>query len=196
MTSRLRTKSAPRRPRKLKPPFDAAAALAMVLNIRSRPPANERVKRVEPVGSLVARWILPLDLAPTGNVYSERGKRALGGIKDRCRKEMLRQIGGVRPDTPLPGRPMVIVTRFSSSEPDVTAAHSKVPVDALCIDSPKRPEKMPEHIWAQIRPKLPRKKLGYLVDDAPKFADVRECWEPVAPGKGCVVIELWTGEKT
>jgi hypothetical protein len=186
-------------PKRVKRParaFDIEAARATVEAILAAPPANERVQRRAPDGQLVARWLLPLDMAPGVNSLNGRSGWQKGAARARCIKEMLRQVGGKRPAAPLSGRPHVRVIRFSSVEPDGDNAFSKLPLDALLIDRPKRPKGMHEVMWALVKPKLKPKKLCYLVDDSPKHIDLFVGWEPAPPGRGCVLVEVWTGRAT
>ena len=184
-----------KKPRKPAKAFDMQAASEMVQSTLAAPPAHERVQRRAPDGELVARWLLPLDMAPGVNSLNGRTGWQKGAARSRCIKEMLRQVGGVRPAAPLSGRPHVRVVRFSSVEPDGDNAFSKLPLDALLVDKPKRPKGMPEVIWHQVRPTLKPKKLCYLVDDSPKHIDLFVGWEPAPPGKGCVLVEVWTGRQ-
>jgi hypothetical protein len=178
-----------------KPPqaFDIVLAWAMARATLSAPPAHERVQRREPEGRFVAGWVLPLDMVPGVNSLNGRTGWQKGAARTRCIKEMLRQVGGVRPTAPLSERPFVRVIRFSSVEPDGDNAFSKLPLDALLVDKPKRPKGMDEKVWALLKPKLKPKKLCYLVDDSPKHIDLFVGWEPAPPGRGCVLVEVWTG---
>lgn len=184
-----------KKPKKPAKAFDLEAARATVEAILSAPPAHERVQRRAPEGQLVARWILPLELAPGVNSLNGRTGWQKGAARARCIKEMLRQVGNVRPAAPLSGRPHVRVVRFSSVEPDGDNAFSKLPLDALLVDRPKRPKGMNEQMWALVKPTLKPKKLCYLVDDSPKHIDLFVGWEPAQPGKGCVLVEVWTGRE-
>lgn len=145
----------------------------------AKPPALERIQRIEGVGQLVASFVLPLDLCePQNNTrYLPEWKR--GEIKKRLFTLMMVQHRGVR--EPLAGRPLIRCIRFSSREPDRFADWAKYAIDHLCIDK-----------W--VRGKL-RRGLGFIQDDAPKFCQVEQHWEPAPPGEGCVLIEVWTGEE-
>ncbi|MGK3995152.1 hypothetical protein [Sorangium sp. So ce1024] len=176
-------------------PFDIVAAWATARATLSVPPTHPRVQRREPEGRFVAGWVLPLDMVPGVNSLNGRTGWQKGAARDRVRKEMLRQSSQQRPDAPLAGRPFVRVIRFSSVEPDGDQAFSKLPVDALLVDKPKRPKGMPKEMWEQIRRSVKPnpKKLGYLVDDKPACIDLFVSWEPAPPGRGCVLVEVWTG---
>jgi len=63
----------------------------------------------------------------------------------------------------------VLCVRFSSVEPDHESGWCKNPVDRL------RGGKM---------------GLGFLVDDAPRFLELRTWWEPSPPKKGFVFVEV------
>lgn len=176
-------------------PFDIVAAWATARATLATPSTHPRVRRREPEGRFVAGWVLPLDMVPGVNSLNGRTGWQKGAARDRVRKEMLRQSSQQRPGAPLSGRPFVRVIRFSSVEPDGDQAFSKLPVDALLVDRPKKPKDMPKEMWAQIRHtvKPKPKKLGYLVDDKPACIDLFVGWEPAPPGKGCVLVEVWTG---
>lgn len=83
---------------------------------------------------------------------------------------------------PLPGRPMVRAIRFSSVEPDATAAWFKTGVDVL-LPPRKRGSRMVAG-------------LGLLRDDRPSALELRSWWERVPRGEGFAVLEVWTGEET
>ncbi len=185
--------AAAKKPRKLPKAFELVEAWARARSTLAAPPAHERVQRREPEGRFVAGWVLPLDMAPGVNSLNGRTGWQKGAARARIIKEMLRQSSQARPSAPLSGRPFVRVIRFSSVEPDGDNAFSKLPLDALLVDRPKRPKGMPEVLWHQIRPTLKPKKLGYLLDDSPKHIDLFVGWEPAPPGKGCVLVEVWTG---
>lgn len=123
--------------------------------------------------SMIARWVLPLRSCPTANQFfaglhwSKRTK-----IKKDTLTHMLAQSG--RSPKPLPGKPLILATRYSSQEldPDQKTSWLKVPLDCLRVKG----------------------GLGWIVDDSARHIDVR-CFEAKARrGKGECVIELWEDE--
>jgi hypothetical protein len=74
------------------------------------------------------------------------------------------------PQCPLSGRPQVLAVRFSSVESDPYCDFGKIPVDCL-------------------------KKLGLIVDDRGSCIELRQWWEPAAPKRGFVLVEVWSEEK-
>jgi hypothetical protein len=133
----------------------------------SRPPLREHIERPTPVGQCVMRFALPLALVQPQN--RTHGKTwMLGKLKRECLAVMRAQLPA-RLALPLPGRPQVLCTRFSSVEPDKYNDSFKVAVDRL-VD------------------------FGILQDDAPKFVDLHQWWEPAPPKCGFAVIEVWSGK--
>jgi len=138
----------------------------MSRHILEQPPLGH-VARVEPVGDLVARFLLPLSLVQPQN--RTHGKTwMLGKMKAECTVLMRAQLS-TRPTSPLFGRPQVLCVRFSTTEPDKYNDGFKVAVDRL-------------------------KDLGLIVDDSPKCIDLHQWWEKAPRGKGCGLIEVWSGK--
>ena len=141
----------------------------------SRPPAEPWIERAPPRGSLVARFVLPLELCKPVN----RTRHAINWIHAK-RKRAVRQMMAVQyfaqhgDDTkkPLPGRPLIRDVRFSSTPPDACANWAKDAIDALTSR---------------------HRGLGYLRDDGQRYCDQRQWWEPAPKGRGCVLVEVWTG---
>jgi hypothetical protein len=160
------------------PSFSFKQALAQADETLRKPPRWEHARRVAPVGERVARFALPLELCLTSNERMRGGlkQRFLeAGIKKKLYDLMRLQNSGRNAAAPLGGRPQVLAIRFSSRETDVTSDWSKMAIDRLLIG---------------------KHGLGFLVDDSPRYADVN-CWcEFASPGKGAVVIEVWTGAVT
>jgi hypothetical protein len=166
--------AAAKKPRKRLAPFVAAEALAFVDTALAAPPKFNHIERRRGVGRCIARWVLPLHLCPGVNVLAEMPNWKRAKVKEAALGLMWMQSGGKRAAEPLPGRPMVRCVRFSSVEPDDNNSHSKVPVDRLTTKN---------------------SGLGYLVDDKPRNMRLATWWEPAQPGKGCVLVEVWTGEE-
>jgi hypothetical protein len=149
----------------------ARAKLAM-----ASPPALARLKRAEPKGERVAFFLLPLELCKPQNRTSHGQAWRYARDKDRIREHMWLQH---RPrKEPLPGRPMVRCTRFSSTEPDVFSDWAKMAIDVLCVPTTRSP-----------------RRLGIIRDDRPKEAEIVQSWEPAKRGQGFVVIEVFRGSE-
>lgn len=162
-----RSRSVTAKRRKAKPVFSIAEASEMAFRILTEKPFGHTA-RVEPVGELIERFVLPLSLVQPQN--RTHGKTwLLGQLKSQCLAFMQSQLV-TRRTSPLSGRPQVLCIRFSTTEPDKYSNGFKVAVDRL-------------------------KDLRLIVDDAPKFIDVNEWWEKAPRGKGCGVIEVWSGQQ-
>ncbi|XXX79117.1 hypothetical protein WMF30_10120 [Sorangium sp. So ce134] len=196
-----------KKPRKPTKSFDAAAALAFVDARLAEPPPPEKklkggrvrpaVERVEGVGSLVLRCVLPLDDAPTTNRLVELGRVgpwALKKLKERVLKRMLDQVGA-RAAAPLPGRPMVRIVRFSGRVKDYDTGFTKIPLDRLQVGRRKRPEHFTKEAWAAIERQMGPAELGYLRGDSNGEIDLAAWVETAPPGNGCVLVEVWTGRQ-
>jgi hypothetical protein len=133
-------------------------------------------------------------MAPGVNRIAEMPSWALGKLKRSLEALMLAQCGGKRAPSPLPGRPAAHVIRFSSVESDMDNSHSKFVIDRLCVGKLKRPKKMPEAMWAKVKPRLTPPGLHYLRDDKPSALRLECWWEPAPPGKGFVYIALFEAE--
>jgi hypothetical protein len=81
---------------------------------------------------------------------------------------------------PLPGRPQIIATRLSSVEPDACCNWAKLPIDMLTVAR-------------TINGRAQQHRLGIIQDDAPKFVDVSQHWEPAPSGAGFVYLEIYEG---
>jgi hypothetical protein len=175
--------------------FDASVAMGFALAALDAPPPS-KVTRVEAVGELVGRWVLPLEDAPAANRLIELGRIgqwALAALKSRVRKRMLDQSGGRRAPVPLSGRPHVRFVIFSSGREDYDRSRTKIPVDRLQPGRRKRPKAMPEHLWARLKDQLPPVDLNWIRDDTRDAIDLATWQEPAPPGKGCVLVELYRG---
>lgn len=156
-----------RRSRKPEPRFDIRAASERSLQILFQPPARPHLVRVEPVGTLVERFLLPLSLCQPQNRTRHASGWKLGKLKKDCLTLMFSQLV-TRRTSPLGGRPQVLCVRFSSVEPDKYNDGFKIAIDCLV-------------------------KLGLIVDDAPKHIDLHQVWELAPPKQGMGLIEVWTG---
>lgn len=135
-------------------------------------------------GTEEACFVLPLSLCKPMNQLARSGmagsKWAMGAHKAKVWKAMRLQcfprIGT------LDGRPQIICVRFSIREPDKYSDWGKVPIDRL----------LPPRIHGG---KL-IEGLNFLVDDAPKYADVHQLWWPVSKRKDeVVVIKVLSGKE-
>lgn len=184
-----------KKPRAKPAPLDIPAARAMVARILAEPPAQSHIERPAPsAGKLVGSWVLPLHLCPRLNALAEMPNWARQKIKDAALSTMLEQSGLRRAAHPLPGRPVVRVVRFSSVEPDEDASFTKVPVDRLCVGKRTKPKGMDPKLWEAMPKNAGPVGLGWLRDDKPSVLARCVWWEPAPPGKGCVYVELWTGD--
>lgn len=134
-------------------------------------------------GEEEACFVLPLSLCKPMNQLARAGMAgqawAMGAHKRKVRDAMRLQHKPRR--EPLAGRPQVICVRFSIVEPDKYADWAKVPIDRLL---PPR-----THGGKLIE------GLNFLVDDAPKFADVWQMWWPVSKrADEVVVIKVYSGQ--
>ena len=132
-----------------------------------RRPSLGHTPRVEPIGNLVERFLLPLSLIQPQN--RTHGKTwMLGRMKSECLAVMRSQLV-TRPTSPLSGRPQVLCVRFSTTEPDRYNDGFKVAVDRL-------------------------KDFGIIVDDSPRCIDLHHWWERAGRGQGFGLIEVWSGK--
>lgn len=158
--------------------------MALADRILAAPPASPYTERHEGKGELVLRIVLPLELAQPANRNRHRQPWAMA-------KERSDVLGVVRVQwiqssayscrmTPLDGRPLLRAVRFSSTEPDSTAAWWKVPCDVLLPSRTRRGRTVAG--------------IGLLRDDRPSALEVRAWWESVPRGEGFALIEIWSGE--
>lgn len=156
--------------------FDRFVLLERAESILSAPPELERIERPRWGGDRVARFVLQLELCKPQN--RKRGTPSWAAKKhlDAVTQAMAIQVRPWR--AVLPGRPQVRCVRFSSTEPDAFSDWAKVAVDVLCAPTKRNAN-----------------RLNIIQDDAPKFADVKQWWEPAKQGHGFVYIAVWTGER-
>ncbi len=162
-------KKAPKKskPRRAVAPFSIKDALQRSLLVFEKPPLLAHIERPKAVGQCLMRFALPLSVLPTGNAMRHGKPWALAKLKRQCAALMMAQLLKTL-TLPLPGRPQVICCRFSSVEPDKYNDGFKVAVDCLV-------------------------KFGLLIDDAPKYVDLHQYWEPSAPKCGFGIVEVWSG---
>ncbi len=144
--------------------------------------AAQSAYREATTGQQSGFWIavLPLELCPGVNAYSEMPPWARARLRKRAFAMLLAQHGMVRRKAPLAGRPSVVLTRFSSVEPDAHSAWSKVPVDCLVMP------------W--VRGGKRHDGLGFLEDDRPSCVAIETRWVKSPPGRGFVAVEVLGGE--
>lgn len=155
--------------------FDPAWASARLIQAEAAlraPPARAHIVRAQPVGTPVALFVLPLELCLPLNRFAELAGYARKRLKTAALLLMLAQRRFERASAPLPGRPFVRAVRFSSVEVDRDSGWCKVPIDRLTAA---------------------HGGLGLIRDDKPSALDLHAHWEPAPPGKGFVLIDLYTG---
>jgi len=130
--------------------------------------------RLTGFGECVQVFFLPLSMCKRQN--TKFGSQGWQAAKDRRETLGYMRMQCPSKKKPLEGRPYVRCLRFSSSEPDKYSDWAKVAIDCLCA-----PNKQSPH------------RIGIIVDDAPKFAEIDQQWREAKPGKGFCVIEIWTG---
>lgn len=151
-------------------------------------------------GVCLLRFVLPLELVPTANI-GIRHRPAWALAKERTSVmgamagQLLRQsetLGircaacsdgkAIRPMWPAPrtGRPMLRAIRFSSRQPDDTAAWWKTVGDCL----------LPPRVLLSGR-----RCAGFnvLMADDPRHLETRAWGEYAAPGRGFALVEVWSG---
>lgn len=142
----------------------------------SKPPEKPWVERSEPVGRLVAEFVLPLHLCKPFNRIGRAGEASQGWRLGKDKKDAYRRMwaqNGGKAKAPLPGRPHVHVIRFSSGRVEHDSGWTKSPVDRLlCKEN----------------------GLGIIQDDKPKLCRVTSWCEPAPRGAGFVYVAVWTGE--
>jgi len=91
--------------------FSVRASLAFAKAALAQPPALPHIERPEPIGELVAEFVLPLELCKPFNRIGRAGTAsagwALGKLKQSAYLCMWQQAGGRRAN-PLPGRPHIL----------------------------------------------------------------------------------------
>ena len=120
----------------------------------------------------IAIFVLPLDCAPTLNVYSRIHWSKRQKVKQKTYLKMLSQHN--RRQQPLPGKPTIVAVRKSCQKSDQDSAWSKVWLDCL---------------------KSGRQGLNFIRDDDPDSVQVNCLWEYAPRNKGEVVIKLFPETK-
>lgn len=163
-------------------PSKRAELLACADAILGDPPASAFTERHPSRGALVIRFVLPLEMARPLN----RTRHAKAWQMDKHREVVLTTMRtqwlkwGGAVSIPLPGRPQMRAIRFSSVQPDSTAAWWKEAIDVLLLPRMRRGRRVDG--------------VGVLVDDRPSKLETRAWWEKVRASEGFALIELWTGE--
>ncbi len=159
-----------RKPRRAVAPFSVKDALQRSFEAFGRPPQAPHIERPKVVGQCLIRFALPLSVLPTGNAMRHGKPWALAKLKRQCAALMRAQLPKTITSLTLPlgGRPQVLCCRFSSVEADKYNDGFKIAVDCLV-------------------------KLGLIQDDAPKFIDLHQHWEPAPPKAGFGIVEVWSG---
>jgi hypothetical protein len=164
--------------------FSVPRALELADRILAGPPSGHN-PRVPGRGVLLARFVMPLELASPENRHSRAANWMHAARKERLFRLMWVQAASNLPKTPLgylPHRPMARLVRFSSVETDDRDGF-KAAIDFLCVPV------APCAKW-----KHGKKGLGFLTDDAPKYLDRSASWWERAPrGQGLALVELWSG---
>lgn len=167
--------------------FSPLLQMRLVDDLLSYPPAKRHIRRVEGEGDLVVRFVLPLEHCPRVNAFREWDEWKMGKCKkaalELMRVQLLLQRRSIKTGLPLAGRPMVRLVRFSSVETDRDASWTKIPVDRLL------PSRL---VKRQGRMKL-IEGLGLIADDNQEDIDLQFWTEPAPRGRGCVLVEVWTG---
>jgi hypothetical protein len=197
--------AATKRPKKPAKAFDVAAAIAFVDARLAEPPPPEKrlkagrvrpgVRRVEGAGACILRCVLPLEDAPTANRLIELGRIgpwALAKLKKRVLSRMLLQVRA-RAAKPLQGRAMVRMVRFTHTAQDYDTSWTKIPLDRLQVGKRERPEHLTAEQWSSVQAQLGLAELGYIRGDSQHEIDLAAWSEPAPPGRGCVLVEVWTG---
>jgi hypothetical protein len=169
-------------------PFDSDRCRVFAVTTLALPPALPRLTRPERHGGLLYAFVLPLSVCPSSNTTGRAGMAGqgwrMGKLKSACWGYMKPQSLRSRDfRLPLPGRPQIIATRFSTNEPDSCCNWAKIPIDMLTVAR-------------TINGRTQQHRLGIIVDDAPKHVDVVQRWEPAKRGQGFVYLEIYEGEPT
>lgn len=133
------------------------------------------VRRHEPSGRLVSRFVLPLDCCPRYNelLGANRGTKTSRG--KRAFRWLYEQNGLSRGDLII-GRPFVRFIRFSVKDPDHDSSWTKVPQDALVNKEGKAADAY---------------HMRYLSDDNNRAAEIHAWWEPSGALTQFVYFDLW-----
>jgi len=157
------------------------AALQSADRILAAPPASPYTERHPPRGQLVLRFVLPLELAKPANST----RHAAGWQMAKHREDVLAMVKTqwlqrsprLLDHMPLPGRPLARCIRFSSVEPDATAAWWKTCIDVL--------------LCPRMRGGRRIAGIGLLADDRPSMLETRAWHEKVPRGQGFALVEVY-----
>lgn len=169
-------------PRKPPRPFSRAASIDYATLALARPPTRKLIARVEPVGELIASFVIPAKLCLTTNQKVNLHWRRIHEAKKNIHGMMLAQFGFRPRKETLPGRPQVLVTRFTTTRPDSGAGWEKMPIDCLLTPRVVMTKKGPQR----------RLGLGFIPDDSDLHIDARVWWEP-GPRDGFVLLRVFAG---
>lgn len=164
--------------------FNVGAALVRAGEILRDPPTRAHIVRLKPVGELVKRFALPLELCEPQNRRRGAPAWAMANKREAILQLLANQLRHQLPESPLPGRPIVQCIRFSARATDAFSDSFKQAIDCLC---PRRIRK-----WKGVPRLIPG--LGLIADDRPEACDVRQRWEYAPRGAGFCVIEVYRGE--
>lgn len=179
-TSRLVLLRPPSPKRKGKPEFSVPRALERADQIMALPCAGH-LPRVPGRGTLLHRFVMPLELCSPENRHSRATQWQHAARKDELYRLMWVQCPTIRP-TPLAGRAMVRMIRFSAREADNAADGFKTALDFLCVPRP-----------AKTLGGRSKRGFGFLVDDAPRYVERVAWWERAKVGEGFALLEIWSG---
>lgn len=164
--------------------IDRAHCLEYALRALASPPTKPHIERVEPVGKLVWQCVVPAELC-VGHANS----RVHWSVHLRHKRNLLSTMLAqhqMRPRSEvLPGRPQVLLVRFTSTRPDRGNGWEKLPVDCLLT-----PKSVMTATGIQQR-----KGLGFFDDDSELHIDSRCWWEAGPRGAGFVFIRVFDGER-
>ena len=145
-------------------PFDRVGSLTFAVD-RLKLAESTRHARAPKSGNRVVCCVVPLQLAPTLNVFAEMPSYQRKKLKQACERYVFAQVGQHAGE--VRGTPTVIMARFSSaSRIDHDAAWTKLPLDRLT-------------------------DLGFIGDDSTRAINLTTWHEQAPPGRGFVYVEVW-----
>lgn len=138
------------------------------------------VERVILDESPAFEFVVPDFFAPCTNAMKRMNRAFYANVKAMCKRAYLLQ--AFPPKVPLPGRPTVLFTRFTSAEPDAFSDWAKVPLDCLIV----RKEQVLKNGETRVYD-----GVGILKDDKNKCVLTRKWWEPGARNDGFVWVRVF-----
>lgn len=114
-------------------------------------------------------FVIPLEWCLTTNELQRKHWSIQAKIKDNILDMVKIQLGKLKCDKPLDGRPIVELVRFSKTQPDQFSDWPKLPIDALRV-SKRWQTRASKSGYAEI------KGVGMIHDDSPKCIDARKEW--------------------